>query len=223
MPHIVAIPIQQRTARQLSMRTTFKKILVLCSLTVAGACAPIRYDVRVDARDRGPMPRAARVSVVAASQVDPKLGPEVKAKIERLVAQRGFQVVEQRSAGDSVDLVVLAAFGVGQPPTGSAGTAIVQLGSLLPAPPKDRAWQNHWLIVAVARPSDLEHDTGLQAVPWLWYATTFSDVARGNPGQVIDYLLVPTFEWFGKTTGSRISTPIEQYDPRVRALINPPE
>lgn len=204
------------------MRTSSKTFLILCSLTVAGACAPMRYDVRVDAHERGPMPPAARVSVVAASQANPKLGPEVKAKIQRLLKERGFQVVEPQSDRDTVDLVVLAAFGAGQPPARGGGTG-VQLGSLLPAVPKDRAGQNRWLIVAVARPSDLENTSGLQAVPWLWYATTFTDVAKAGVGPMIDYLLVPTFEWFGRTTGSRVSTPIEQYDPRVRALINPPE
>lgn len=204
------------------MRTGTAKLLILGTCVLAGACAPIRYEVQVDAHDRGPMPAAARVSVVAASQADPKLGPEVRTKIERLVAQQGFQVVEPKSESDSVDLVVLATFGAGEPPTGSGGV-VVQLGNLLPSVPKSRAVQNRWLIVAVARPSDLQNASGQERVPWLWYATTFSDVARGGVGQTIDYLLVPTFEWFGRTTGARVTTRIEQYDPRVRALINPPD
>lgn len=204
------------------MRKQTAKSLILCAGLLAGACAPIRYDVRVDAHDRGPMPPAARVSVVAASTSDPGLGPEVEAKIQRLLADRGFQIVEPLSEGDSVDLVVLAAFGAGQPPA-AGGTGVVQLGSMLPAAPKGQPWQNRWLIVAVARPSDLEGGPGVEAVPWLWYATTYSDGVRGDLGRTIDYLLVPTFEWLGRTTGSRVSTRIEQYDPRVRALTNPPE
>lgn len=205
------------------MRNPGTTLTILCVSVLAGACAPMRYAVKVDAHERGPMPPTARVSVVAASQEDPKLGPEVKTKIERLVEEHGFRVVEPSSDRDSVDLVVLAAFGMGSPPTGPAGATIVQLGSLLPSVPKSRAWQNRWLIVAVARPADLQDTSGLQPVPWLWYATTFTDVTRGDLGQTIDYLLVPTFEWFGRTTGSRVTTRIEQYDPRVRALTNPPD
>ncbi|MEJ2679136.1 MAG: hypothetical protein P8174_08690 [Gemmatimonadota bacterium] len=205
------------------MRTPTVKFLILCSLTVAGACAPIRYDVRVDAHDRGAMPPTARVMVVAATHTDPRLGPEVEGKIERLLKDRGFQVVQPRSDSDTVDLVVLAVFGNGEPTAGAGGTAVVQLSNLLPRVPRARAAQNRWLIVAVARPSALSGGSGVQAVPWLWYATTYADVANGSLAQVIDYLLVPTFEWWGRTTGSRISAPIEQYDPRVRVLINPPE
>lgn len=203
-------------------RHTFAFLILSASLLV-GACAPIRYDVRVDAHDRGVMPPTARVMVVAATQSDPRLGPEVEGKIERLLKERGFQIVQPSSDSDTVDLVVLAAFGSGEPTTGAGGTAVVQLSNLLPRVPRARVGQNRWLIVAVARPSALTGGAGVQAVPWLWYATTFADVANGSLAQVIDYLLVPTFEWWGKTTGSRISTPIEQYDPRVRVLINPPE
>lgn len=204
------------------MRKHATNPLILAACLLAGACAPIRYDVQVDAHERSPVPPAARVSVVAASHDAPWLGTEIEGKIERLLEARGFRIAPG-SDPDSVDVVVLAAFGAGQPPKGSGGAAVVQLGNLLPSVPEDRAGQARWLIVAAARPSDLESTAGVGHMPWLWYATTFSSVTNGQLDQVIDYLLVPTFEWFGRNTGSRVDTPIQQRDPRVRALSNPPD
>jgi len=200
-----------------------RRFLILWLPLAAGACAPLRYDVQVDARGGTSMPPAARVSVVAATRVDPTLGPEVKGKIERLLKERGYEVVRPMGPADTVDLVLLAVFGVGDPSGSYAGTAVAPLVDMLKSAPAGAAAQARWLIVAVARPRDLGPEVRMEGVPWVWRATTYSTDAHGDLAHTIDYLLVPTFEWFGRSTGERVGTRIEQYDPRVRALVNPPE
>lgn len=186
-------------------------------LSAACATAP-KYSVMVDAYAQRPLQDSARVAVLAATQQNPMLGAEVGAKIERLLSNAGYEIFSPVAPGDTADLVALAVFGIGDPETVYTGTAVLPLGGIIWSVPQTRTARLRWLIVAVARPEDLEGVANVNDVPWVWYSTTFSSGSSGDLRQVIDYLLVPTFEWLGQNTGQRVSTTVRADDPRVRAL-----
>lgn len=202
------------------MNVSKNLVAVLAIATTAG-CATTQFNVLVDTYAQEPLAPPGRVAVLAATEANPMLGQEVQRKIENLVMQRGFAPVDPSVARDSADLVVLAVFGIGEPTTQYTGTAILPLGNTLWSLPQTRTAHTRWLIVGVARPGDMAGVEQIQDVPWVWYANTYSAGSSGDLRRVIDYLLVPTFEWFGENTGSRLEVTLREHDARVRSLREP--
>jgi hypothetical protein len=107
------------------------------------------------------------------------------------------------------------------PTTEYSGTVVVPYGNMLFSRPSYSTIHSRWLTVGVAKPTDIAATDNIEEVPWVWFARTHSAGSSGDLRSVIDYLLVPTFEWFGNNTGSRMYITLREHDERVLRLRNP--
>jgi hypothetical protein len=146
------------------------------------------------------------------------LAEEVRGKIEGILLERGFRLAPQNASVDDIDLVVLAAFGIGDPTTVHAGTAVFPWAGMVFAVPRTATTHLRWLSVGVVRPRDMANREPDGEIPWIWYATTFSAGTSGDLRRVVDFMLIPTFEWVGRNTGQQIHVTINEHDQRIRAL-----
>jgi hypothetical protein len=194
------------------MKKMFCPLFVLFPLLLSG-CAR-SYSVYVDgfAETAAPIPPNARVQIVTdPNSENPLFDKEIKAKIAKLLASRGFVPVDDPQSdcrltfnfGIRYRLVTDVEF------ISSHGT--MRRHNIIGGPgyyaPYARNVWDETLHIKVFKGN---------AVVWVGEAATsryYSDKR-----QAINYLLVATFEFFGQNTGRQKVITIEEKDPRIASL-----
>ena len=175
----------------------------------------------------------ATVAVVPDSQAaNPLFEREVRAKIERALAAAGYRVTPAVDA----EYLVFASYGVGAPRQEGTLTAVYRPGTTstirdekgditatvtssgsFAQVPTTHTERDRWLIIGVANAADVQKGRPSGApFPWVWQGETISAGASTDLRYVIDYLIIPTIEWFGRNTHRAVKFSIKESDRRAR-------
>lgn len=189
-----------------------------------------------------PTPRAdIRIAVVAKTEPsEPLLEVEVTKKIERLVTEHGYSI---GTIDDSA--YILSAFfaiddgttAIGSYPVyrpGGTATTNIYTGSgrwavattRLPGSTSYRSYSYTYYtryigLTLYERKRWLEAGEKDLAETIAWRATTTSSGSSSDLRQVIDYLLVATFDYFGEDTGKQVHRSLKKDNEAVNALRMP--
>jgi hypothetical protein len=214
-------------------------IRCLATLVLLGATAgcALQYEIRVNAYTARPptsVPSSGeKVAIYQDPRADnPLLEQEVARKIERLMAQRGFQIVPMEDASYAIAFK----YGIGQAPNrtgalpvyqpgatttvntiGAAGiaTSTVQLPGTTTYIPFSVSQHARSLSVRMVDARKLKDTT---EAPVIWAADTASSGSNSDIREVMNYLLVATFQHFGEDTGKAVVQILSDDDKRALAL-----
>lgn len=212
-------------------------VFALLVLTASG-CVSTRFNVNVDgyaSRNALAIPDGAQLHVMPNPNAsNPLLDEEVRAKVEVLLEEREFKIV----SFDVAEYIVMATYAIGDPrqvsvvnPVWVPGTTTTvstpAQGTVATATTTGRVGyvrgtanvNDRYLTIAAVhkeRIQDWSPDDG--AVPWSWFCQTFSSGSSSDLRKVLDYMLVPTIEQFGRNTGGRVQVTLQENDRRVLRL-----
>lgn len=208
---------------------------LIVGLTAIG-CASAQYKVRINSFTAASVeqlsPPATIAVVPSASSGNALFADEVRRKAESLLRDEGYRV----AAPEDADILVFAVFGMGQPRTESQtiplyspdGTTVDQKGNVTVIGREAGSWSmltrsvtqhDRWMMIAAADAAPF-HTENLAAedIRWLWISEVISSGRSSDLRKVIDYMLVPAMEWFGKSTGEIVSVQLDENDGRVVRL-----
>ena len=216
-----------------------KKFVWFFLLTILGmalfGCASTRtYQVQVNGYTESAAPSLAPGASLFVLEDEkaqnPLLEKEVKAKIEKLLTERGYLLVPY----DRADYYLSFSYGLGNPQTVSLtapswgigwgfGTGYYGRGVSTgiywpgwgPFSTKNQALYDRWLRLTVAE-GKYQRETGKSRTVWVGEA--HSTGASSDLREVLNPLLIAAFEQFGMNTGRAVLANIKQNDPRVRGL-----
>ena len=217
--------------------TLYRRTLAALLAVVVSGCSLTRYNVQLNAftapKAQSLVPGKATVGVVASPSTSNVLfAQEVQGKVETLLRAKGFEVVPPAQA----DVLVFALFGMGRPTAQiqtlplytPGGTTVSQQGRVTVVGQEKGSWtffsqahteQTRWLLLAAADAAAFHRQLGPgDTVQWLWIADVLSAGRSADLRRVIDYMLVPTVDWFGRSTGGIVSVRVGQDDARVVKL-----
>lgn len=216
-----------------------KKFVWFFLLTILGmamfGCASTRtYQVQVNGYTESAAPSLAPGASLFVLEDEkaqnPLLEKEVKAKIEKLLTERGYLLVPY----DRADYYLSFSYGLGNPQTvsltapswgigwgfgtGYYGTGVstgIYWPGWGPFSTKNQALYDRWLRLTVAE-GKYQRETGKSRTVWVGEA--HSTGASSDLREVLNPLLIAAFEQFGMNTGRAVLANIKQNDPRVRGL-----
>jgi hypothetical protein len=211
-------------------------LATLIFLSCAAGCA-LQYEIRVNAYTARPptsLPSSGeKLAIYQDPHADnPLLEQEVARKIEKLMAQRGFQIVPIEDA----NYAIAFKYGVGQAPNragalpvyqpgttttvntigaGGIATSTVQLPGTTTYIPFSVPQHARSLSVRMVDARRLK-DT--KDAPVIWAADTASSGSNSDLREVMNYLLIATFQHFGEDTGKAVVQMLSEDDKRALAL-----
>jgi hypothetical protein len=210
------------------------RLLVLSALIASGCAAATRYQVQVNGYTEGQSAAAwppGAVFCVLENQnaQNPLLEKEIKAKVERLLDQRGFRLAPLPQAQ------YVLAFTYGSGPAASAPLTYPDYGAnlavglgggywgpsfffwpgMLAYPARTQPWYDRWLLINVfeARPF---REAGPRRTVWVGEAR--SSGASGDLRATIKPLLWAAFSQFGQNTGKATPVEVDLQDLRYKEL-----
>jgi len=212
-------------------------ILTLAGLLFLVGCGANRYTVQVNGYlDRSApaaiAPGAAMAVVENKEARNPLLEKEIAAKINRLLAARGYRVVPYEQA----DYYLFFLYGVGPesaagggPPVsfglgigggawrGGGGGGFIGLGAPYPYPyayPAEPIY-GRWLTLKVVEAKPYRQSGQARTV---WVGESRSAGTSSDLREVINALLLAAFQQFGKNTGQAVKVEVGAGDPQFREL-----
>jgi len=210
----------------------FLGIIIVLGLS---ACVTANYQVQVDGyTDPGAaaeiLPGSAIFVIDNKEAQNPLLAKEIKAKINKLLEKRGFQVVPFEKA----EYYLLFTYGIGQPqrvtqtiPDYSVGWGMSVGYPVAPGPymflwpgfvtyaPYTETLYDRWLLLNVIAGKPYREKGQFQTV---WVGETRSTGTSADLRVVVNSLLLAAFEQFGKNTGKAVGVEINSQDPRFKEL-----
>ena len=178
------------------------------------------------------------IFVIGSKEVkNPIFDKEVKNKIEKLLALKGFDIKDSEEA----DFFLIYSYGIdnGTTKTGalpvyqSGGTAtvntfgssgyshsMVQLPGSTTYVPYSRTLYGRWLLLNVI---DAQRYRRTEEINSTWVGEMSSSGSNSDLREVVNYLLVVAFDHFGEDTGKQIKKTILSTDERAINLIKPSE
>lgn len=221
----------------------FRRLIMIVSAFALGLPGCTSYGIRVTTylSDDLPFPTAqadVRIAVVAKTEpTEPLLEVEVRKKIERLVREHGYSI----GSVDDCHYILSAFFTMddGTTATGSypvyhaGGTATTNIytssgqwataTTQLPGTTSYRSYSYVYFtrylgLTLYERKRWLESGEKDLAETIAWRSTTTSSGSSSDLRQVIDYLLVATFDYFGEDTAKEVRRTLRRGNRRVKAL-----
>lgn len=190
-------------------------IVLVLTLVAIGGCA--RVETRVTtylSRDLPFSANGASVAVITkARPEEPLLEAEVQRKVEYLLRDHGLTV---EGLGEA-RYVLLLVFGIETSSTFVTEVHTNRRGTYSTG--VSRPLNGRWLVANLYDDrlfSALPDDRKNEAIAWR--ATTNSVGSSGDLRDIIDYLLVATFEHFGEDTGKQVRSSLAEGDKRVKGL-----
>lgn len=210
---------------------------VLAGVFFLVGCGAARYAVQVNGYlDPGapaaPAPGAALAVVENKEARNPLLEKEIAAKINRLLAARGYRVVPYEQA----DYYLFFLYGIGPPEAAAAtgppvsvglgigvgtwhgGGGFIALGTPYPyypyAYPAEPVY-GRWLTLKVVEGKPYRQSGQARAV---WVGEARSAGTSSDLREVINALLLAAFQQFGKNTGKAVKVEVGIADPKYREL-----
>ena len=210
-------------------------LITFVSLLLAVGCGTTRYSVQVngflDVNAPTIFAPGAAISVLENQEAkNPLLEREIAVKIRRLLADRGYRAVSDEQA----EYYLLFMYGVGpteMAPAAGPSVAIgigagswrgaggfIGLGGPYPYYPYPYSLEpihNRWLTLKVVEGKRYRQSGQAQAV---WVGESRSSGASPELREVINALLLATFQQFGKDTRQAITVEVRTEDPKYREL-----
>jgi hypothetical protein len=203
-------------------------VALIVGILAAGGCAGARYQVQVNGYTEGQAatvwpPGATFVVLDNKEAQNPLLEQEIKAKVERLLNQRGYRLAplgqaayvlaftygSGAAARTSLAYPNYAAnvgFGLGG---GYWGPSFFLWPGFVAYPTRTEAWYDRWLLINVfeARPF---RETGQRRT--LWVGEARSSGTSQDLRVAVTPLLYATFARFGQNTGKAVSVEVDPQD-----------
>jgi len=216
------------------MRKPRLPALLLLLWALLPACAPVTYQVQVngytDPALSAPILPGATCFVVESKEAkNPLLEREIKAKITKLLENRGHRLVPFEAAdfyfffsyglGTERQVTVTMpdsypgwGFGVGY---GFPSAYAFIWPSLGLYPTQTQTYYDRWLLLNVVEGKHYRATGKFRAV---WVGETRSTGTSSDVREVVNSLLLAAFEQFGKNTGKAVKVEINAQDPRLQEL-----
>ena len=217
-------------------------VLLLAFLAaVASGCAsgPTTYQVQVNGYTASGglapfVPMASFFVMENEEAKNPLLEKEIRAKITKLLEQRGYSLVPYEQA----DYYLRFTYGMGAPQTVSVATPSIGIGigfgtgigcygpggygayglfwpGYSPYYTETQALFNRWLILNVG---EGEHYRVTGKFNTVWVGEARSTGTSSDFREVVNSLLITAFEQFGRNTGKAVPADVSQKDPRFKEL-----
>lgn len=221
------------------MKSTVKAFLLLCLIFGIAGCAAYHVDVTgyLDPEHPPSLNPGKTVFVVQNEKADnPLLEKEVASKIARLLQQKEYRL----SAPEDADFRLVFAYGMDIGPlrvksftrrepdrtdvvyryddeTGKSSWQTVTI----PGPISYQTYsvRNYTCFLSI-RVIDARKFRQSGEVEVVWAADTVSEGGSSDVRDVLNYLLVATFEYFGQDTGKAVRVKLAPEHPRVKCLMN---
>lgn len=214
-------------------------LLGLAALLFCG-CSSTYYHVYVDSYAQPDEVRQSTsvVYVEAYPEADnPLLEAQVASKVRYLLGKRGYTITDDIQ---KADLVVNFVYGIGEPRAeatssliyvpgqtvtatttdneGYRGTTTARSSGSLRAVPSSRVVNDRYLVVqAIDIDRFAANPEGNDSI--VWHATTLSSGSSGDLRKVLNYMLVPTFDFFGRNSNEQVFVKLGDKDRDVRDLM----
>jgi hypothetical protein len=199
----------------------FIPLAVLLVLIVPGCMYKVFTNGYSDPSISAQLSPESKICVVENPKAEnPLLEKEIKAKVVTLLRKKGYQI----SSLDTADFYLIYFYGVGhgQTVTGVHTSTSYKLniytGQFEQVPQtytSTRTERDRWLLIKVV---DAKQYRGTESVHTVWIGETYSRGSNPDIREVINYLLIPTFEHFGEDTGKAVRHRIIKGNKQVKEL-----
>jgi hypothetical protein len=225
----------------------FGTMCILC-LMFSACGALIQIDIDTYADPSLPLLPNSKIYIFEDLDANnPLFNKEVIIKIKKLLESRKFIVTSNIIDSDNADYILIFIYGIGEKEVDGYGLAyepsktttvsgdvnvnITTPGSLYSYPIKYKA-NERWFMVRLLESKayknwfkkceDLRNigtpEEQLPKEPRIWDGSANSIGSSGDLRLVINYLMIPLFDYFGKNTGQIIQITMKEKDPRVKSL-----
>lgn len=208
--------------------------IFMCTLVFVSGCTT--YHIKVNGfsdPEKGSRLVPGSIFVVENPKAEnPIFEKEIKAKVLKLLEKQGYQISNFQDA----DYYLILAYGIGSgrnvigalPFHRPGGTATMETfgpsgmsQSTINLPgstsfiPYNRTVYDRWLIIMVVDGKNFRNNNEIST---LWYGEITSGGSNSDLREVIDYLLISGFDYFGVNTGKAVRVQMLQGDSRLQSL-----